>query len=226
MSRVSGAPKLYPIPAPRARRARANRRSRTQKKLRQAWCCSRKGTFGTHAMVLSFSWGGNSDEERRVWCTASSRPSKHAGSDDGRRIGPIFAPMRQLAHVRVKTKISTRNKFKETSCPVNFSLRSPSLWPSRSLHVAMPQPPMLRQPMLRRPHPRLTLLLRLQQAHNEKAALRGGLFSSHPEDDLVRSRRLELPRLATQRPQRCASTNSATTARLVELCLSAKRAGM
>ena len=30
---------------------------------------------------------------------------------------------------------------------------------------------------------------------------------------LVRSRRLELPRLAAQRPQRCASTNSATTAR-------------
>src|SRR5215217_1601381 len=29
---------------------------------------------------------------------------------------------------------------------------------------------------------------------------------------LVRSRRLELPRLAAQRPQRCASTNSATTA--------------
>ena len=153
--------------------------------------------------------------------------SKHAGSDDGRRIGPIFAPMRQLAHVRVKTKISTRNKFKETSCPVNFSLRSPSLWPSRSLRAAaMPQPPTLRQPMLRRPHRRLILLLRLQQPHHEKAAPRGGLFSSHPEDDLVRSRRLERPRLATQRPQRCASTNSATTARLVELCLSAKRAGM
>src|SRR3954465_8890052 len=30
---------------------------------------------------------------------------------------------------------------------------------------------------------------------------------------MVRSRRLELPRLAAQRPQRCASTNSATTAR-------------
>ena len=30
---------------------------------------------------------------------------------------------------------------------------------------------------------------------------------------LVRSRRLELPRVAPQRPQRCASTNSATTAR-------------
>ena len=30
--------------------------------------------------------------------------------------------------------------------------------------------------------------------------------------NLVRSRRLELPRLAAQRPQRCASTNSATTA--------------
>src|ERR1700722_1803576 len=29
---------------------------------------------------------------------------------------------------------------------------------------------------------------------------------------LVRSRRLELPRVAPQRPQRCASTNSATTA--------------
>src|ERR1700753_303934 len=29
----------------------------------------------------------------------------------------------------------------------------------------------------------------------------------------VRSRRLELPRVAPQRPQRCASTNSATTAR-------------
>src|SRR3954454_7342398 len=32
-------------------------------------------------------------------------------------------------------------------------------------------------------------------------------------DSLVRSRRLELPRVAPQRPQRCASTNSATTAR-------------
>src|SRR5665213_4528 len=30
---------------------------------------------------------------------------------------------------------------------------------------------------------------------------------------VVRSRRLELPRVAPQRPQRCASTNSATTAR-------------
>src|SRR5690606_21286776 len=30
---------------------------------------------------------------------------------------------------------------------------------------------------------------------------------------MVRSRRLELPRVAPQRPQRCASTNSATTAR-------------
>ena len=29
---------------------------------------------------------------------------------------------------------------------------------------------------------------------------------------MVRSRRLELPRVAPQRPQRCASTNSATTA--------------
>lgn len=29
----------------------------------------------------------------------------------------------------------------------------------------------------------------------------------------MRSRRLELPRVAPQRPQRCASTNSATTAR-------------
>jgi hypothetical protein len=34
-----------------------------------------------------------------------------------------------------------------------------------------------------------------------------------PGDSLVRSRRLELPRVAPQRPQRCASTNSATTAR-------------
>ena len=31
--------------------------------------------------------------------------------------------------------------------------------------------------------------------------------------EMVRSRRLELPRVAPQRPQRCASTNSATTAR-------------
>src|SRR5690606_26483945 len=30
---------------------------------------------------------------------------------------------------------------------------------------------------------------------------------------MVRSRRLELPRVAPQRPQRCASTNPATTAR-------------
>ncbi len=30
--------------------------------------------------------------------------------------------------------------------------------------------------------------------------------------EMVRSRRLELPRVAPQRPQRCASTNSATTA--------------
>ena len=34
-----------------------------------------------------------------------------------------------------------------------------------------------------------------------------------PRGILVRSRRLELPRVAPQRPQRCASTNSATTAR-------------
>jgi hypothetical protein len=34
-----------------------------------------------------------------------------------------------------------------------------------------------------------------------------------PVISLVRSRRLELPRVAPQRPQRCASTNSATTAR-------------
>ena len=34
-----------------------------------------------------------------------------------------------------------------------------------------------------------------------------------PDQPLVRSRRLELPRVAPQRPQRCASTNSATTAR-------------
>jgi lipoyl(octanoyl) transferase len=33
---------------------------------------------------------------------------------------------------------------------------------------------------------------------------------------MVRSRRLELPRVAPQRPQRCASTNSATTATVVE----------
>ncbi len=33
------------------------------------------------------------------------------------------------------------------------------------------------------------------------------------EKPMVRSRRLELPRVAPQRPQRCASTNSATTAR-------------
>ena len=34
-----------------------------------------------------------------------------------------------------------------------------------------------------------------------------------PGNFMVRSRRLELPRVAPQRPQRCASTNSATTAR-------------
>ena len=33
---------------------------------------------------------------------------------------------------------------------------------------------------------------------------------------MVRPRRLELPRVAPQRPQRCASTNSATAARLSE----------
>src|SRR5579863_1218210 len=38
--------------------------------------------------------------------------------------------------------------------------------------------------------------------------------------DLVRSRRLELPRVAPQRPQRCASTSSATTA-----CLCSDAAG-
>src|SRR5690606_5650552 len=36
--------------------------------------------------------------------------------------------------------------------------------------------------------------------------------------EMVRSRRLELPRLSTQRPQRCASTNSATTARRGRSC--------
>ena len=42
----------------------------------------------------------------------------------------------------------------------------------------------------------------------------GGIeFPATTESGMVRSRRLELPRVAPQRPQRCASTNSATTAR-------------
>src|SRR5438270_8751764 len=47
------------------------------------------------------------------------------------------------------------------------------------------------------------------------SAVFGALFPKDCEDldSLVRSRRLELPRVAPQRPQRCASTNSATTAR-------------
>lgn len=36
-------------------------------------------------------------------------------------------------------------------------------------------------------------------------------------EKLVRSRRFELPRISPQRPQRCASTSSATTAYLIKL---------
>ena len=52
-------------------------------------------------------------------------------------------------------------------------------------------------------------------ARENQAAPRGRATNilSSKLNELVRSRRLELPRLATQRPQRCASTNSATTAR-------------
>ncbi len=43
--------------------------------------------------------------------------------------------------------------------------------------------------------------------------------NSNENSKMVRSRRLELPRVAPQRPQRCASTNSATTARLSRAAL-------
>ncbi len=101
--------------------------------------------------------------------------------------GLIFAPLRPLAHVCVKTKINTKNQNpKEIPCPVSFSRRSQSLLPCPSLPAAaMPRPPT--HPRKRhRPRPPHHLLMvlrrqhRLQPRHNEKAAPRGGLFSIHP----------------------------------------------